>query len=82
MGNVYISPNDSDRLHKLNLDLEKHNDIPLFPLGNLNARHPIWDKDCKVPNKNGKILEDISRHNVQIQNEKNSTCVYKRGSST
>ena len=82
MGNVYIPPNDSDMLYKLKLELEKHNDIPLLPLGDLNARHPIWDKDCKAPNKNGKVLEDMSRHNVQIQNNKNATCVYKRGSST
>lgn len=82
MGNACIPPNDSEMLQKLDLELEKHNDIPLLPLGDLNARHPIWDKDCKAPNKNGKVLEDMSRHNVQIQNNKNATCVYKRGSST
>ena len=53
MGNVYIPPSDSEMLHKLDLELEKHNDI--------NGRHPIWDKNCKAPNKNGKILEDMSQ---------------------
>ena len=61
----------------------RKNDIPLLLLGDLNARHPIWDKNCKAPNKNGTILEDImSWHNVQIQNDQNSTYVHKRGSST
>ena len=83
MGNVYIPPSDSEMLHKLDLELEKHNDISLLLLGDLNARHPIWDKNYKAPNKNGKILEDImSRHNIQIQNGQNSTYMHKRGSST
>ena len=59
MGNVYVPPSDSEMLHKLDLELEKHNDVPLLLLGHFNARHPIWDKNCKSPNKNGKILEDI-----------------------
>ena len=61
----------------------RKNDIPLLLLGDLNARHPIWDKNFKAPNKNGTILEDImSWYNVQIQNDQNSTYVHKRGSST
>ena len=65
MSNAYIQPRDSEMLHKLDVELEKHNDIPLLLLGDFNARHLIWDKNCKAPNKNGKILEDImSRHNV------------------
>ena len=59
VGSVYIPPSDSEMLHKLDLELEKHNDIPLLLLGDFNARHPIWDKNCKAPNKNGKTLEDI-----------------------
>ena len=61
MGNMYIPPSDSEMLHKLDLELEKHNDIPLLLLGDFNGRHPIWDKNCKAPNKNGKILEDMSQ---------------------
>ena len=42
-----------------------------------------FGQSCKAPNKNGNILEDImSRHNVQIQNDQNSTYMHKRGSST
>ena len=79
MDNVYIPPSDSKMLYKLELELEKHNDIPLLLLGDFNTRHPLRDKNCKVPNKNGKILEDImSRHNVQIQNDQNSTYVHER----
>ena len=79
MSNAYIQPSDSEMLHKLDVELEKHNDIPLLLLGDFNARHLIWDKNCKAPNKNGKILEDImSRHNVQIQNDQNSTYVHER----
>ena len=59
MGNVYIPPIDSEMLDKLDLELGKYNDIPLLLLGDSNARHPVWDKNCKAPNKNGKILEDI-----------------------
>ena len=47
MGNMYIPPSDSEMLHKLDLELEKHNDIPLLLLGDFNARHPIWDKIVK-----------------------------------
>ena len=83
MGNVYIPPSDSEMLYKLDLELEKPNDIPLLLLGDFNARHTIWDKNCKAPNKNGKILKDItSQHNVQIQNNQNLTYVHKRRSST
>ena len=71
MGNVYIPSSDSEIFYKLWIELEKDNDIP--------TRHSICDKNCKAPNKNGKILEDIiSRHNVQIQNDQNSTYVQKR----
>ena len=28
IGNAYIPPNDSEMLHKLDLELENHNDIP------------------------------------------------------
>ena len=83
MGNVYIPPSDSEMLDKLDLELGKYNDITLLLLGDFNARHPVWDKNCKAPNKNGKILEDImSRQNVQIQNYQNLTYVHKRESST
>ena len=83
MGSVYIPPSDSEMLYKLDLELEKHNDIPLLLLGDFNARYSIWDKNCKAPNKNGKVLEDIMcQHNAQIQNDQNSTYVHKRGSST
>ena len=42
-----------------------------------------FGQSCKAPNKNGNILEDIMRrHNVQIQNDQNSTYVHKRGPST
>ena len=83
MGNVYTPPNDSEMLYKLDLELEKHNDIPLLLLGDFNVRHPIWDKNCKAPDKNGRILEGITiRHNAQIQNDQNSTYMRKRGSST
>ena len=72
MGIVQIPPSDSELLYKLDLEVEKHNDIPLLLLGDSNARHPIWDKDCKAPNKNGIILEDIMcQHNVQIQSDQN-----------
>ena len=67
MNSMYIPPGDSEMLYKLNLELEKHIDIPLLLLGDFNARHPIWDKNFKAPSQNGKILEDImSRQNVQI----------------
>ena len=84
MGNVYIPPSDSEMLRKLDLALEKHNDILLLLLGDFNARHPIWDKNCKAPNKNGKILEDLmSQHNFQIQNmAQNSTYMHKGGYGT
>ena len=50
-------------------------------LGDFNARHPILDKNCKAPNENGKSLEDImSQHNVQVQNNQNSTYMHKRES--
>ena len=72
MGIVQIPPNDSELLYKLDLEVEKHNDIPLLLLGDSNARHPIRDKDCKAPNKNGIIWEDIMcQHNVQIQSDQN-----------
>ena len=65
MGNVYIPPSDSEMLHKFDLKLEKHNDIPLLLLGDFNVKHRIQDKNCKAPDKNGKILEGImSRRNV------------------
>ena len=83
MGNVCIPPSDSEMLYKLDLELGNHNDIPLLLLGDFNARHSIWDKNCKVHDKNGNILEDIiCWHNVHIQNDQNSTYVPKRGSST
>ena len=51
MGNVYIPPSDSEMSYKLDLELENHNNIPLLLLGDFNARHPIWDKNCKAPKK-------------------------------
>ena len=79
---VYIPPSDSDMLYKLELQLEKHNDIPLLLLGDFNAKHTVWDKSSKAPNEKSKILEDImSRHSVQIQNDQNSTYMHNRGSS-
>ena len=33
VGNVYIPPSDSEMVHKLDLELEKYNDIPLLLLG-------------------------------------------------
>ena len=51
MGNVYIPPSDSEMSYKLDLELEDHNNIPLLLLGDFNARHPIWDKNCKAPKK-------------------------------
>ena len=41
MGNVYIPPSDSEMLHKSDLKLEKHNDLPLLLLGDFNVRHRI-----------------------------------------
>ena len=38
MDNVYI-PSNSEMLYKLDLELEKHNDIPLLLLGDFNTRH-------------------------------------------
>ena len=83
MGNVYIPPIDSEMLDKLDLELGKYNDIPLLFLGDFNARHPVWHKNCKAPNKNGKFLEDIMTwQNVQIQNYQNLTYVHKGESNT
>ena len=50
MGNVYISPSDSEMLDKLDLELGKYNDIPLLLLGDFNARHPVWDKNVQIQN--------------------------------
>ena len=76
MGNVYIPPSDSEMLHKLDLELEKHNDIPLLLLGDFNGRHPIWDKNCKAPNINGKILEDIMSQLFKFKMTKTQhTCI-------
>ena len=47
MGNVYVPPSDSEMLFKLDLELEKHNDIPLLLLGDFDARYPIRDKIVK-----------------------------------
>ena len=75
MGNVYIPPSDSEMLHKLDLELEKHNDIPLLLLGDFNGRHPIWDKNCKAPNGNGKILEDMSQLFKFKMSKTQHTCI-------
>ena len=83
VGNMYIPSNDSKIVNKCDIELKKDNDIRLLLPGYFNAWHPIWNKNCKAPNKNGKILEDImSRHKVQIQNDQYSTYVNKRGCST
>ena len=80
---MYIPSNDSKMVNKCDIELKKNNDIRLLLPGYFNAWHPIWNKSCKAPNKNGKILEDImSRHKVQIQNDQYSTYVNKRGCST
>ena len=70
-------PSDSEMLFKLDLVLEKHNDIPLLLLGDFNVTDPIWDKNCKASNKNSKILEDIvSQHNIKIKMTKTQhTCI-------
>ena len=74
VGNMYIPSNDSKIVNKCDIELKKDNDIRLLLPGYFNAWHPIWNKNCKAPNKNGKILEDImSRHKVQIQNDQYST---------
>ena len=59
MGNMYIPPSDSEMLHKLDLELEKHNDIPLLVLGHFNARHPIWIKIVKQPTKMAKFWKTL-----------------------
>ena len=71
------------KCYKLDPELEKRKDIPLLLLGDSNARHLIQGKNFKALNNNGKVLKGIvSQHNVQIQNDKNSTYVHKRRSST
>ena len=70
MGNVHISPSDSEMLHKLDPELDKKKPM-ILSCFYLVTLMPGIQFVIKALNKNGKILEDMSRHNVQIQNEQN-----------
>ena len=59
MGNVYVPPSDSEMLFKLDLELEKNNDIPLLLLGDFDARYPIWDKIVKHLTKMVKFWKSL-----------------------
>ena len=51
-------------------------------LGDFNAKHPMWDKNTKKPNKNGKLMADlIDRHNLIIQKDGNNPYCHPNGQS-
>ena len=66
----------------LDYELEQHKDSPLIILGDFNAKHPMWDKNTKKPNKNGKLMADlIDRHNLIIQKDGNNPYCHPNGQS-
>ena len=66
----------------LDYEIEQHKNSPLIILGDFNAKHPMWDKNTKKPNKNGKLMADlIDRHNLIIQNDGNNTYCHPNGQS-
>ena len=82
MANAYIPPNNHYMKDVLDYELEQHKHLPLTILGDFNAKHPMWDKNTKKPNKNGKLMADlIDRHNLIIQNDGNNTYCHPNGQS-
>ena len=82
MANAYIPPNNHYMIGVLDYEAEQHKNSPLIILGDFNAKHPMWDKNTKKPNKNGKLMADlIDRHNLIIQNDGNNTYCHPNGQS-
>ena len=66
----------------LDHELEQHKDSPIIILGEFNAKHPVWGKNTKKPNKNEKLMAGlIDRHNIIIQNDGNNTYCHPNGQS-
>ena len=59
VGNMYIPSNDSKMVNKCDIELKKNNDIRLLLPGYFNAWHPIWNKNCKAPNKMVKFWKTL-----------------------
>ena len=81
MGNIHIHANNNKMLQKLDSELEHHTETPLIILGDFNAKHPAWDHSIKKPNRNGEILADLIRHNLEIYSDVINTFIHLYGSS-
>ena len=66
-GNIYVPPNNKEKLHALDKVLESLKSDTTILLGDFNARDTVWDKHAKQNIKLGTILEDlIHRHSLYI----------------
>ena len=81
-GKCLHPPNNHHVIDIFDYELEQHKDSPLIILWDFNAKHPMWDKNTKKPNKNGKLMADlIDWHYLMIQNDGNNTYCHPNGQS-